>query len=202
MQTLKGAIAVPLTARRIRAFGSEEPADWLKQKENLSRGYTAGHFCSCPFVSFPFSLENSPSNLPALSPWRIFLCPEHFHPSSHLCAASPLFNCSLLMAGLCLTHRRCPPAPPLPWEAQAASRQIFSMLTLPWPLHGEVPKFSLSFYFLPSLAKILISGSRHLLHFSDQSSCPSRMFSIPGSLRGSRVTHRKKNEVITISSLI
>lgn len=37
------------------------------------------------------------------------------------------------MAGLCLTHRHCPPAPPLPWEAQAASRQIFSMLTLPCP---------------------------------------------------------------------
>lgn len=158
-------------------------------------------------VPVPSCPSHSPQKIPQatcllLALGEFFCAPSTFHPSSHLCAASPLFNCSLLMAGLCLTHRRCPPAPPLPWEAQAASRQIFSMLTLPWPLHGEVPKFSLSFYFLPSLAKILISGSRHLLHFSDQSSCPSRMFSIPGSLRGSRVTHRKKNEVITISSLI
>lgn len=61
-------------------------------------------------------------------------------------------------------------------------------------------KFLLPCYLLQSLAKIPISGSRHLLHFYDQGSCPSRMFSIPGSLRGSRVIQGKRNEVITIFS--
>ena len=68
-----------------------------------------------------------------------------------------------------------------------------------WPCFGlPVGRYQISpSNLLQSLPKIPISGSGHLLHFYDQSSYPSRMFSIPGSLRGSRVTDGKRSETIS-----
>lgn len=150
--------------------------------------FYAGNFLLC--------LSQSPSKMPQAAslpsaPGGLFsvslLLPQHF-PSQGLsvCSFNPLLN-SFSQQDCLLT------ALPHPHTALWVFR--FSPC---WPCFGlPVGRYQISpSNLLQSLPKIPISGSGHLLHFYDQSSYPSRMFSIPGSLRGSRVTDGKRSETM------
>lgn len=172
-----------------------EPANQLQLKGNLSWG----HVLRREFLalSLPVAFKNAPSSLPALSPWRTFsvtlLLPQHF-PSqgSSVCSFNSLLNSFSRQDCLLAT---------LPHPHTALWVFRFSPC---WPCFGlPMGRYQISpSNLLQSLPKIPISGSGHLLHFYDQSSYPSRMFSIPGSLRGSRVTDGKRSETVFSNSWV
>lgn len=160
-----------------------EPANQLQLKGIYHEAtFYAGNFLLCS----PSRLQNAPSSLPALSPWRTFslwpsLLPQHF-PSqgSSVCSFNSLLNSFSRQDCLLAT---------LPHPHTALWVFRFSPC---WPCFGlPMGRYQISpSNLLQSLPKIPISGSGHLLHFYDQSSYPSRMFSIPGSLRSRGLTGR------------
>lgn len=156
-----------------RALGSGEPAGWLSRRGLFEAVCTMGQ--GIALLCLSNLLQKLPKQLPAQPLGELSLdpppTPSTCHPRSHLCAASLPSEAVSPEGQGCASLPFTSPQPPLPWEAGPAS---FSLQADPWG-GTQVP-------FPPTVpSKIPISGSWHLLHFYDQSSCPSRMFSIPGS---------------------